>query len=45
MNNDNFVILTPAEVCEIISHADPDNIVHVGQGLYRALDRRSGSRR
>jgi hypothetical protein len=34
--NDNFVILTPAEVCEIISPADPDNIAHIGQGLYRA---------
>jgi hypothetical protein len=36
VNNDNFVILTPAEVCEIIFPADPDNIAHVGQGLYRA---------
>ncbi|SRR6266498_339020 len=36
MNNIDFVILTPAEVCEIISPADPDNIEHSGQGLYRA---------
>jgi hypothetical protein len=36
MNNDDFVILTPAEVCEIIFPVDPDNIAHVGQGMYRA---------
>jgi len=33
---DSFLILTSAEVCEIIAPADPDNIAHIRHGAYRA---------
>ena len=33
---ERFLILTPAEVCELIAPADPDNVAHLGQCVYRA---------